>query len=549
MAPQEQQASAAVQANAFDQFDQQAAQPAQPAVAAPPAAPGQPNTWGQAVKNVAEAGAHFATGMTGGFAGDVAGLGALGYDIAANAVLHPFSGSTPGAYADPASVRDRVANTLTYQPSNPESATNSVLTAPGRAIGGSSEATNKYVTEKTGNPYLGDIAGSFPLVLANVMGAKAGMGPRFNAKPFGGAGRMAIPERVPGTPAPPAPEATPEQLAIRNATDLGLKLQPSTVGNKAGNVVEGMAGRAPLARSLSLKNATTVDEAAGKAVGITGKPINRVTVGIERARANKAYDGLAKTGVRKVSDEYRQEIASIDDRSGGASFADDAPPHVANLKKIYGDQKQFNAGDAVARIRKLRADARDNFKTRDPDKKAIGHVQQKIADALDNELARHVEAIGQPELAANYKAARVQLAKLNTVEQALSGSNVSAKKIWQQWKRGAPLQGELLAIAKAYDSFPQVLQDVNKLAGTHPLSAVDYLVAGAGAAAGSSINPALLATVAARPAARAALGSDLYQRIFVEPQGATRPPLLPAQVGPSKAAPIAAAQPRKRKAR
>lgn len=511
-----------------------------PAQAASPTAT-QPNTWGQAIKNVAQAAGQFGTGMVGGAAGDVAGLGALAYDITANAVMHPFSGAQPSAYADPAAVKERVANALTYRPDNPDSLSSKIVSAPGKMIGGASDYLKNTVTDiggKGSNPYLGDVAGGIPLALASYLGLKAGAAPTFNAKPYGGAARMAVPEAVPGTPAAPAPVATPEQLAIKNATDINLKLQPSTVGNKAGNVAEGMSGRAPLARKLSMENAPAVNAAAGKAVDIIDKPINRVTVGIAKAKANKAYDALAQTGSRKVSDAYREEIANIDDRSGGGSFADDAPPAVANLKQIYGKQTKFDAGDAVARIRKLRNDARDNFKTRDPDKKAVAHVQQKIAEALDNELARHVEDLGQPELAANYKAARVQLAKLNTVEQALSGTNVSAKKIWQQWKRGAPLNGELLAIAKAYDNFPQVMQDANKLAGTHPFSVVDYLVAGAGAAAGHAVNPTLLAAVAARPATRAALASDFYQNRFVRPKGSAT--AAPAPVKSSRVAPIAA---------
>lgn len=501
--------------------------------------------WFQAGKNVLQGAGQFATGITGSIAGDVAGLGALAYDATANFVTDPLGGGDPGRFADSAAVRDRVSNALTYRAADQDSLTNKVLQAPGKIIGGAGEFLGEQA-EKTGIPYIDHIARAIPLAAANFAGVKAAKAPAFNAKPFGGAARQPIPERVPGTPAPPAPAATPEQLAIKNATDLGLKLQPSTVGNKVGNVVEGMAGRAPLARSLSMKNAQAVDAAAGKAVGIAGKPVNRVTIGIERNKANQAYDKIAKTGRREVSDAYREEITGIDDRSGGGSFADDAPPAVANLKKIYGSQKAFDAGDAVARIKKLRADARGNFKTRDPDKMAVANVQQKIADALDNELERHADALGQPELAANYKAARVQLAKLRTVEEALAGNSVSAKKIWQQWKRGAPLQGELLAIAKAYDNFPQVLQDANKLVGTHPFSAVDYLVAGAGSAAGVTANPALLATVAARPAARAALASDFYQRNFVRGKGAA----AQKAVKPAKptAVPAAAAQQRERKA-
>src|SRR6185369_14012026 len=77
-------------------------------VPATPAAPQQENTWGQAIKNVGEAGLKFTTGTLAQVPAYAAGLGALGYDLTANAIMHPFSGSTPGEYADPMKVKNAV---------------------------------------------------------------------------------------------------------------------------------------------------------------------------------------------------------------------------------------------------------------------------------------------------------------------------------------------------------------------------------------------------------------------------------------------------------
>lgn len=532
----------------FDQFpdapqdefaDFPDAQPSEPAPSQ--AAPSQPNTWGQAIKNVAEAGAQLGTGVVGGLVGDVAGLGALGYDIAANAVMHPFSGSDPGGYADSDAVRERVSNALTYQPSNPESMSSKVLTAPGRVISGAGEFLGEKA-DKTGLPYVGSVARGLPLAAASLLGVKAGAGAKFNAKPFGGPAAMAVPERVPGTPAPPE-VATPEQTAIKNATDVGYKLSPSQTGNKAGATVEGLSGQAASERLLSKKNVPITDGLAKRALGIDPQAQLTPAKFTElEVKANRAYGEMAKTGVRKTSDEYKKEINSIGDRTGAGSFAEDSPQAVTKLKEIYGGKKAFDARDAVDKIRQLRRDARDNLKpTATPEQKALGNAQRKIAEALDNELERHASDIGKPELASNYKAARVQLAKLHTVKDAVQGTNVSAKKIWQQWKRGAPLEGELLTIARTYDSFQHVLQDASKIRGKHPFSVIDAFVAAGGAA----INPALLATVAARPAARAILASDAYQRRFVAPKGGAAKPVNPAG---KSTAPAVAVQSRERKA-
>lgn len=508
--------------------------------------------WFQAGKNVFDAGAHLATALPAGLIADVAGLGAMAYDGAANAVMHPFSGAEPSQYADPTAVKERVASYLTYQPENPESLTSKVTGLPGYVMKGAGDYLGAQA-EKTGIPYLDTVARALPQVGAAYLGVKAGVGPTLSVKPGQMGNVSSSTVRVPIAPSAGAaaqatkPEPTPQEAAIKQATDAGYRLSPSQVGNKAGATVEGLSGQAALERELSKKNVTITDNLAKKAIGLGDKPLTPATIGIERAKANKAYESIAKTGPRKTSDAYRAEINAIDDRTGAGSFAEDVPASVTNLKKYYANRPGFDAKDAVAKVRQLRADGRANIKTRDPEKAALGNAQLKVADALDNELERHVTDLGMKDLAANYKAARVQLAKLNTVEEALSGTNVSAKKIWQQWKRGAPLQGELLTVARTYDSFQHVLQDAGKIRAKHPFSVADLFVA----AGGFAVSPQLLAAVAARPLTRAALSSKAYQNTFVRPKGKAS---QPRQVGPSKSAPAAAAastqsRPQERRAR
>jgi hypothetical protein len=526
----------AQQADPFADFpDAQPAQPAQPpgqrfatnvrAIAQPQAE--KPQSWWQATKNVGQGAAEFATGITGQIAGRAAGLGALAYDVTANAVLHPFSGSKPGHYADPEAVQNRVIEATTYRAPDPNNLTRKILNYPGEQVIAPVSQSIGSALEKTGIPYVDHFGRALPEAVLAGMGIRAGM-------PVKSKQGVQLPARIDTRP----PQATPEQLAIRNATDSGYKLSPSQVDNKGGAFVEGASGQAALDRTISLKNAKATDELAKKALGITDEKLTDTARRTVRVQANKAYDEVAKTGPRKTSDAYRKEIEAIDDRTGSGSFAEDVPEAVVNLKKYYKSRPGFDAKDAVAKVRQLRKDSRLNQKNQDPEKQALGHMQQKIAEALDNELERHVADIGKPDLVADYKAARVKLAKLGTVEDALSGTNVSAKKIHQQWKRGAPLEGELLAIARAYDNFPSVLQEAAKIRGKHPFSVVDYLVA-AGSVGGATLNPALLAGVAARPIARAALASDTYQRNFVAPRGKAAAP----KQAPVKPKPAAAAAP------
>jgi hypothetical protein len=482
------------------------------------------NTWGQAVRNVGDAVAHTATGVTGGVASDIAGLLAL----MGNGIFQKTDGSPA---FDPMAVRNRVAEATIYQPQNPQSLTNRVVTAPARAFGDSGTQINEWVTDKTGNPYLGHVAGAVPLTIASAMGVKAGVGPRYDARQYGGASRQAVPQPVPGTPAPPAPEPTPQQVAIQNATNSGIKLNPMQAGDKVGRAIAAPAGRAQLDRELSMSNANIVDDLAKRHIGLDPKrPLNTATMNEVRAKANKVYEEMASTGVRKTSDAYRADIAKIDDRTGAGSFADDTPESVARLKGIYANKKGFDARDAVSKIRQLRKDASKNIKADDPEQNALGYAQRQVADALDAELGRHAADKGFADLGKRYEAARVQLAKLHSVEDAIDGTNVSARLLSKQKAAGVPLSGELRAIADAYDSFNTVLQDVSKIRDHGPLSAVDYLVGVGGAAT----NPALAAAVLARPAARRLLASDFYQRRAIQPKGKA-PEVKPTRQ-PNKAA-------------
>lgn len=212
-----------------------------PAQSAAPADPAP--TWGQAIKNVGQAAGHLGTSMVGGLVGDVAGLGALGYDITANAVMHPFSGAEPSQYADPTKVKDAVSKYLTYVPQNQDTLSMKLVGAPGKVIGGAGDYLKQGVTNAGGegaHPYLGDVAGAIPLAVASALGAKAAMPGRFAAEtPTLINGRAAtqtvkvpVPEKI--APAPIA-GATPEARAqnyVERRTNLDWGTLPATLRAK-----------------------------------------------------------------------------------------------------------------------------------------------------------------------------------------------------------------------------------------------------------------------------------------------------------------------------
>jgi hypothetical protein len=333
---------------------------------------------------------------------------------------------------------------------------------------------------------------------------------------------------------------TPEQEMQAKAQSLNIKLLPSQQERSVGAVAEGISGQAKLERTLSKQNAKVVDAAAADEIGLPeGVRPTPAVLAQEAAKEGRVYDEVGRLGKVTTDQAYRDAISSIDDRSGAASFAEDTPASVARLKEIYGNKASFDAADAVAKVRQLRADASKNIKALNaPEQNALGYAQRKLADVLDDQMERAAQAQGLTDLVSRYKAARVRLAKIHSVQDAIRGQNVSAKALASQLEHNIPLSGKLRDIAELYGSYDRVLQDVSKLRNTGPLDVVDYLV-GAGAAVH---NPAAAAAALSRPAIRAALASNWYQSLGrggaagpVPPPAAPLNALAPAAVATGNA--------------
>lgn len=334
-----------------------------------------------------------------------------------------------------------------------------------------------------------------------------------------------------GTEAPKViatePQLTPKQVAAQKAKEAGYKLTPTQQGKPVASAVESIVGRPQLERDIAIQNADNTDRLGKQALGIPeDQPLNKTTITAVKNEANKAYDAVAKTGRVTASPEYQAEVSKIADRTGSESFPGDVPPTIQKLKDYYGSITEFDAKDAVAKIRQLRADSQANLRAKiAPEQHALGTAQKAIADALENEMERHVQAIGQPDLVSAYQNARVTLAKARTVQSAMRGGRLSAKALSEHQNRGGYLTGELKQAADAYENFDRSLQDANKIRSNGPLSTTDYLI---GLGAGVH-NPALATGILARPLTRAYLASDRYQRPAVSrPSQVTLPKISPA---------------------
>lgn len=499
-------------------------------------------------------------------AGPQVGAGEAALNIGTGMIAAPAAGIAglaqgvknliPGMQGMPAA--DRVAqvqNSMTYQPRTAEGqAVTGTVTYPLRKLASFADAAGDMTSrpianlERPNQPALiKPLPGRVPITRAEantptpLAGALVNTG--IQAAPALFTRGRAAPAEAAAEVAKPVTAATPSEAALAAGKQLGLKFTPSQEGRLVGSVIEGLAGAAKLERSISKQNAKVVNAASAREIGLPeGVPITRQTIAQARQAPNKVYDEVSRLGQVATDDSWRAEIANIGDRSGNKSFAEDTPADIQKLKDIYTNKQGFDAGDAVQKVRSLRSNGFANIGLREPEKQALGRAQLDIANALDNQLERHAQSLGQNDLVQRYQDARAQLATIHVVRRALKGSDVSAQRLSAQQERGVTLPGDLKTIADAYDAADRSLQNAGKIRDNSPFSVVDLFV---GAGAGLH-NPALATAALARPIARAALASEAYQR-----RGPASPPPKPLKpvgsnalrVGPPQSA-TAVPQPR-----
>ena len=317
----------------------------------------KPWTW-HSLWGLPDAAASIATGTAAQVAGGLAGLGDLAW------TRNP---------ADAAQTVQRVEHALTYQPhTSGGQAVKHFVSLPFAALGAGANWAGGKVADVTGSPLAGALAN------AGIQGLPMLAGGELPA--------------LRDTPTDVGPAVAPEVAAAREA---GIKLTPTQAqapGGAIGRGIESLTGTAKLERALSRANAATVGRLAGEDIGVEG-PLTRAALKDAKAAPNAVYAEVARLGNVPVDDVFRQQIAGIAN-PGGGSFSFDTPADIARLKEGYGSLKNFDAGDAVAKARQLRRDAGANIGARyNPMQQALGHAQRAVADALEDQIDRHLQAV------------------------------------------------------------------------------------------------------------------------------------------------------------
>lgn len=294
--------------------------------------------------------------------------------------------------------------------------------------------------------------------------------------------------------------------ALVAGREAGYVVPPSQANPSMTNrVLEGMAGKIRTGQDASVKNQKVTNELARKALGIADDvPITKEVLTTIRNDAGKAYEALRGAGQIIPDAQFGADLAKITAKFQGAAkdFPELAKNEVADIVASV-NKPQFSTDSAVDALSILRERASAAYAKGD---KSLGGAYKETSKALEDAIERGLN--GNP-LLEPFREARTLIAKTYTVEKALNQSgNVNAQVLAKELAKNKPMTGELKTAAKFASNFPKAAQNIDAVGSTNAISPLDVGVAM------MSGNPLMMA---ARPAARSAILSPVYQRLMASP--------------------------------
>lgn len=300
--------------------------------------------------------------------------------------------------------------------------------------------------------------------------------------------------------------------AAQAAGKQGYVIPPADLSpGMVSEALSGFSGKIKTAQEASSRNQNVSNSLARKALGVADDvDLNIDTLESIRRSAAGAYAPVAASGVVTPGKAYTSALDKALDSftSQGKSFPGARVPKVVDDINALRSS-QFDAGDALNMIRTMRENADIAYRAGEA---MSGKAYKQAAGALEDAIEDHLKSLGQPggDLLKNFRNARQTIAKTYTVQGALNPQtgNVNAVKLGADLAKGKPLTDELRTVAEVGQAFPKATQALKEAPkATSPL---DWLVAGGGVM--GTGNPLPLAAVAARPAVRNVLLSDMAQR-------------------------------------
>lgn len=326
-------------------------------------------------------------------------------------------------------------------------------------------------------------------------------------------------------------QQTPEiTAAIKAAREAGYVIPPTQANPTLLNrVLEGTAGKLTTAQNASARNQQVTNKLVARSLGLADDtPITPELLSNIRATAGEAYDaiansglikpklyaGLTDTGMLKMSSKYSEALDDIAKPfvTAAKGFPESTPSPVIDLVNSL-KSNSFDASSAVSMIKQLRTGADDAFRSGNTD---VGRASKSIANLLENTVEDHLKKTGSADLLKEFRNSRQLIAKTYSIEKALNQTtgSVDAVKLAGQLQKGKPLSGEIRQAAQFAQAFPKAARTPEQMGSLPQFSPLD-VTAGAGISAILQ-NPAYLATLGIRPAARATALSPYIQNRLVQ---------------------------------
>lgn len=351
-----------------------------------------------------------------------------------------------------------------------------------------------------------------------------------------GRGAGAIPKESPAAIAARQKAQTlnaPTDALIAAAREKGLVLTPQEGGGGAvSRTAASLSGEPRLAKLASNKNPTAINDMIRRDVGIPDDvPISREALAGIRKEAGQAYEAVKGTGVVELDAKFK---ADLYEANKSVNIAAKELEHRADspFKKVHDSiagKERLNAETIVEEVKNLRNDADAAYAKGD---KQLGKAYKDAAEALDSQLERHVDRLGDPakaDLVKQYKEARVRIAKTYAADKALNDStkNIDAAVYGREVKKtGSKLEGEGRLVGEFANAFPRSTQRAEKTGATGP-TYFDLLLGGGAGIIGTALGgvPAApaFALGASRPLTRMALLSDPVQNAITAPRSYGQP--------------------------
>lgn len=401
------------------------------------------------------------------------------------------------------------------------------------AVIGAIRETGASVGRVLGSENTGETIGG-----AGAEAAASLLGPR--------AARKAVRE-VAASPTKALPQA---QAAIKEAMDVGYKAMPEAVEGATGaKTLTALAKKPELKNRITLENQATSDKLIRRHAGLEDDaPVTADTIAAAEAPHNKVYEELRNikgyfTIDKKLRDAVR-DIQKKDEKIQSYSPEWKLNNEISQLQGQVTSMKYAPPEVLLDMIKKWRQSARQDLvrsKTLSAEQLDVAHARLKIASAVQNMMDEQLTAAAKrrpdisPDIIPRLTEARNALAKIADLEKYtnLETGKVNASAILRDYNRGKKMSGDLLTIAKAAKTMPDVIRSTEGLTPAAELSVSDAGRAALGAGARALSGHTGAKTVGALagltgPVARRIAASDIYQQNLVKPNDAARPNLKSA---------------------